>query len=69
MEVVIMPDAESAAGVVAGVIAGVLATRPAPVLGLATGRSPPASRTTSPSSGTPSSASDRCGPPAGCVSC
>ena len=40
MEVVIMPDADSAAGVVAGVIAGVLATRPAPVLGLATGSSP-----------------------------
>lgn len=40
MEVVILPDADSAAGVVAGVIAGVLATRPAPVLGLATGSSP-----------------------------
>lgn len=35
-----MPDADSAAGVVASVIAGALATRPAPVVGLATGSSP-----------------------------
>lgn len=40
MEVVIMPDADAAARVVAGAIAEVLATKPAPVLGLATGSSP-----------------------------
>ena len=40
MEVVIVPSADVAAAVVAGVVAGVLATRPAPVLGLATGSSP-----------------------------
>ena len=40
MEVVIVPSADVAAAVVAGVLAGVLATRPAPVLGLATGSSP-----------------------------
>ncbi|HZB40246.1 MAG TPA: glucosamine-6-phosphate deaminase [Ilumatobacter sp.] len=40
MEVVITPDADAAAEVVAGVIARVLHTRPAPVLGLATGSSP-----------------------------
>jgi glucosamine-6-phosphate deaminase len=40
MEVVIAADAEAAAEVVAGVIGRVLATRPAPVLGLATGSSP-----------------------------
>jgi glucosamine-6-phosphate deaminase len=40
VEVVITPDADAAAGVVTGVIARVLDTRPAPVLGLATGSSP-----------------------------
>lgn len=40
MEVVITPDADAAAEVVAGVLTGVLAARPAPVLGLATGSSP-----------------------------
>jgi len=40
MEVVITPDAETAAEVVADVIARMLAQRPAPVLGLATGSSP-----------------------------
>lgn len=40
MEVVITPDADAAADVVAGVLARVLAERPAPVLGLATGSSP-----------------------------
>lgn len=40
MEVVITPDADAAAEVVAGVIARVLRDRPAPVLGLATGSSP-----------------------------
>jgi len=40
VEVVIVPSADVAAAVVAGVLAGVLATRPAPVLGLATGSSP-----------------------------
>ncbi len=40
MEVVITPDAEAAADVVAGVIAGVLVAAPAPVIGLATGSSP-----------------------------
>jgi glucosamine-6-phosphate deaminase len=40
MEIVITPDADSAAAVVADAIVHVLATRPAPVLGLATGSSP-----------------------------
>jgi glucosamine-6-phosphate deaminase len=40
MEIVIMPDAEAAAWIVAGVIASVLQRHPAPVLGLATGTSP-----------------------------
>ena len=40
MEVVITPDATTAAQVVAGVIARVLTSRAAPVLGLATGSSP-----------------------------
>jgi glucosamine-6-phosphate deaminase len=40
MEIVITSDAEAAADVVADVIARVLDTRPAPVLGLATGSSP-----------------------------
>jgi glucosamine-6-phosphate deaminase len=40
MEVVITPDAETAAGVVAGVLVATLADRQAPVLGLATGSSP-----------------------------
>jgi len=39
VEVVIVPDADAAAEIVAGVIAGALDTRPAPVLGLATGSS------------------------------
>jgi glucosamine-6-phosphate deaminase len=40
VEVVIVADADGAASIVAGVIARVLRTRPAPVLGLATGSSP-----------------------------
>jgi glucosamine-6-phosphate deaminase len=40
VEVVITPDVDAAADVVAGVIARVLRSRPAPVLGLATGSSP-----------------------------
>jgi glucosamine-6-phosphate deaminase len=40
VEVVITPDADSAAEVVANAIARVVVTRPAPVLGLATGSSP-----------------------------
>jgi glucosamine-6-phosphate deaminase len=40
VEVVIAPDAGAAADLVASVLARVLATRPAPVLGLATGSSP-----------------------------
>jgi len=40
VEVVITPDPEAAAEVVADVITRVLASRPAPVLGLATGSSP-----------------------------
>lgn len=40
MEVVITPDADAAAEVVAGVLASVLRDRTAPVLGLATGSSP-----------------------------
>src|SRR5215207_643642 len=40
MEVVITTDADAAAGVVAGVLAAALATRPAPLIGLATGSSP-----------------------------
>jgi glucosamine-6-phosphate deaminase len=40
MEVVITPDADAAAEVVAGVIARMLDSRPAPALGLATGSSP-----------------------------
>lgn len=40
MEVVITADADEAADVVAGIFARVLASRPAPVLGLATGSSP-----------------------------
>jgi glucosamine-6-phosphate deaminase len=43
VEVVIVPDVDAAAEIVAGVIAGVLHARPAPVLGLATGSSPLAS--------------------------
>jgi glucosamine-6-phosphate deaminase len=40
MEVVIAPDADQAADIVAGIVRRVLADRPAPVLGLATGSSP-----------------------------
>lgn len=40
MEVVITPDAGSAAAIVAGVVAAAVRSRPAPVLGLATGSSP-----------------------------
>jgi glucosamine-6-phosphate deaminase len=40
MEVVIVPDAQQAAAIVAGIFRRVLAERPAPVLGLATGSSP-----------------------------
>lgn len=40
MEVVIAPDADGAAELVAGVLIRVLAARPAPVIGLATGSSP-----------------------------
>jgi glucosamine-6-phosphate deaminase len=40
MEVVIVPDADQAAAIVAGIVRRVLAERPAPVLGLATGSSP-----------------------------
>ncbi len=40
MEVVITPDADAAADIVAGVIARVLRSRPSAVLGLATGSSP-----------------------------
>src|SRR5215207_2075979 len=40
MEVVITTDADAAAGVVAGVLAATLATKPAPLIGLATGSSP-----------------------------
>jgi len=42
MEVVITPDAATAADVIAGVLTRVLQSRPAPVLGLATGSSRPA---------------------------
>jgi glucosamine-6-phosphate deaminase len=40
MEVVIVPDADAAADLVAGVLAAALTDRPAPVIGLATGSSP-----------------------------
>ena len=40
MEVVIVPTADDAAGIVAGVIAGVLGAVDAPVIGLSTGSSP-----------------------------
>jgi glucosamine-6-phosphate deaminase len=40
VEVVIVPDADAAATIVAGILGRVLADRPAPVLGLATGSSP-----------------------------